>query len=70
MKKITRPSRPLFAYVGSYTTPERRGQGNGINVYRVDRSRGTFTFTVGNVSAAGYTYDGSLNIETSDSITR
>ncbi|MFO1328802.1 MAG: PKD domain-containing protein [Rubrivivax sp.] len=34
------------------------------------RSRGTFTFTVGNVSAAGYTYDGSLNIETSDSITR
>ena len=27
-------SRTRFAYVGSYTTPERNGQGNGINVYR------------------------------------
>jgi 6-phosphogluconolactonase (cycloisomerase 2 family) len=34
---------PLFAYVGSYTTPERGGQGNGINVYRVDRRSGAFT---------------------------
>jgi 6-phosphogluconolactonase (cycloisomerase 2 family) len=40
MKKLTRP---LFAYVGSYTTPERRGQGNGINVYRVDPTSGAFT---------------------------
>jgi 6-phosphogluconolactonase (cycloisomerase 2 family) len=35
--------RPLFAYVGSYTTPERHGQGNGINVYKVDRRTGAFT---------------------------
>jgi 6-phosphogluconolactonase len=34
--------RLLFAYVGSYTTPERGGQGNGINVYRVDRRSGAF----------------------------
>jgi 6-phosphogluconolactonase (cycloisomerase 2 family) len=33
----------LFAYVGCYTTPERRGHGNGINVYRVDRRSGAFT---------------------------
>ena len=40
---MKRTTRPLFAYVGSYTTPERRGQGNGINVYRVDRTSGAFT---------------------------
>src|SRR5664279_5614589 len=43
MKNNARTSRPLFAYVGSYTTPERGGQGNGINVYRVDRRSGAFT---------------------------
>src|SRR5512143_1042354 len=43
MKRTIRPSRPLFAYVGSYTTPERHGQGNGINVYKVDRRTGAFT---------------------------
>ena len=43
MKSTIRTSRPLFAYVGSYTTPERHGQGNGINVYRVDRRTGAFT---------------------------
>src|SRR3954451_1884194 len=32
----------LFAYVGCYTTPERNGQGKGINVYRVDRRSGGF----------------------------
>ena len=26
----------MFAYVGSYTTPDRNGRGNGINVYRVN----------------------------------
>src|SRR5260370_41991330 len=31
-----------FAYVGSYTTPDRRGRGNGIDVYRVDRRNGAF----------------------------
>ncbi len=37
------PIRPLLAYVGSYTTPERNGRGNGINVYRVDRRTGAFS---------------------------
>src|SRR6185312_13295292 len=27
---------PLFAYVGAFTTPERKGHGGGINVYRVN----------------------------------
>ncbi len=31
---------PCFAYVGSYTSPERNGRGNGINVYRVDARNG------------------------------
>jgi len=31
-----------FAYVGSYTSPERNGHGNGINVYRVDPHTGAF----------------------------
>src|SRR5260370_13155653 len=43
MKSTLRGNRPLFAYVGSYTTPERGGLGNGINVYRVDRRSGAFT---------------------------
>lgn len=35
----------LFAYVGSYTTPGRdgHGNGNGINVYRVNRRTGAFS---------------------------
>lgn len=33
----------LFAYVGCYTTPERGGRGNGINVYRMNRRTGTFS---------------------------
>lgn len=33
---------PLFAYVGSYTSPERAGRGDGINVYRVDTRSGAF----------------------------
>ena len=43
MNETSRAPRPLFAYVGSYTTSERHGQGNGINVYRVDRGTGAFT---------------------------
>jgi 6-phosphogluconolactonase len=34
---------PLLAFVGSYTTPGRKGEGNGINVYKVDRRTGRFT---------------------------
>jgi len=37
------PIKTLFAYVGGYTTPERHGRGNGINVYRVNRTTGGFT---------------------------
>ncbi|MGE5150720.1 MAG: lactonase family protein [Rhodospirillaceae bacterium] len=32
----------LFAYVGCYTTPGRKGEGKGINVYRVDPRSGAF----------------------------
>jgi len=33
----------MFAYVGSRTTEERQARGNGINVFRVDRSSGAWT---------------------------
>src|SRR5215472_4276941 len=33
----------LMAYVGAFTTPERKGHGGGINVYRVDPASGTWT---------------------------
>src|SRR5690349_3959294 len=33
----------LFAYVGAFTTPERKGHGGGINVYRVDPSSGAWS---------------------------
>jgi 6-phosphogluconolactonase len=33
----------LFAYVGAFTTPERKGHGGGINVYRVDPTSAAWT---------------------------
>ncbi|MBV8132483.1 MAG: lactonase family protein [Alphaproteobacteria bacterium] len=33
----------MFAYVGAFTTPERKGHGGGINVYRVDPASGAWT---------------------------
>ncbi|WGS25603.1 lactonase family protein [Bradyrhizobium sp. ISRA464] len=36
-------ARALFAYVGAFTTPERKGHGGGINVYRVDPTSGAWT---------------------------
>ena len=33
----------MFAYVGGYTTPDRDGRGNGINVYRIDPVSGSWT---------------------------
>ncbi|WP_407176621.1 lactonase family protein [Bradyrhizobium sp. STM 3562] len=33
----------LFAYVGAFTTAERKGHGGGINVYRVDPTSGVWT---------------------------
>jgi 6-phosphogluconolactonase len=36
-------TRALFAYVGAFTTPERKGHGGGINVYRVDPTSAAWT---------------------------
>jgi 6-phosphogluconolactonase (cycloisomerase 2 family) len=36
-------ARALFAYVGAFTTPERKGHGGGISVYRVDPTSGAWT---------------------------
>jgi 6-phosphogluconolactonase (cycloisomerase 2 family) len=33
----------LFAYVGAFTTPERKGHGGGINVFRLDPTSGAWT---------------------------
>src|SRR5262245_32807999 len=33
----------LFAYIGAFTTPERKGHGGGINVYRVDPTSGAWS---------------------------
>src|SRR5215469_7020184 len=33
----------IFAYVGAFTTPERKGHGGGINVYRVDPTSGVWS---------------------------
>ena len=37
------PGKALFVYVGAFTTPERKGKGDGINVYRMDPSSGVWT---------------------------
>ena len=34
---------PSFAYVGCYTTKERNGRGEGVNVYRIDPASGSWT---------------------------
>jgi 6-phosphogluconolactonase (cycloisomerase 2 family) len=33
----------MFAYVGGYTTPDRDGRGNGINVFRIDPVSGRWS---------------------------
>jgi 6-phosphogluconolactonase (cycloisomerase 2 family) len=33
----------MFAYVGGYTTPDRDGRGDGINVYRIDQATGAWS---------------------------
>src|SRR2546421_419764 len=35
--------RPMFAYVGCYTSKERNGRGEGIGVYRIDPGSGDWT---------------------------
>jgi hypothetical protein len=39
----TNSATALFAYVGAFTTPDRKGHGGGINVYRVDPDSGAWT---------------------------
>jgi 6-phosphogluconolactonase len=36
-------ARPLYAYVGCFTTAQRYARGDGIHVYRVDRETGAWT---------------------------
>ena len=33
----------MFAYVGAFTTPERKGHGDGLHVYRMDPASGIWT---------------------------
>ncbi len=33
----------MFAYVGCYTTPDRAGRGDGLNVYRMAPDSGDWT---------------------------
>jgi 6-phosphogluconolactonase len=33
----------MFAYVGSFTTAQRKARGDGIHVYRADPATGSFT---------------------------
>ena len=35
--------RPVYAYVGSFTSAERKASGNGINVYRMDPETGVWS---------------------------
>jgi 6-phosphogluconolactonase len=51
------PSGPsMFAYVGSFTTAERKARGDGIHVYRVDPATGSWTHVqhVGNLVNPSY----------------
>ena len=36
-------TRMMFAYVGSFTTAQRKARGDGIHVYRVDAATGMWT---------------------------
>jgi 6-phosphogluconolactonase (cycloisomerase 2 family) len=37
------PGRAIFAYVGSFTSEQRKARGNGINVYRMDTTSGAWS---------------------------
>jgi 6-phosphogluconolactonase (cycloisomerase 2 family) len=37
------PGRPVYAYVGSFTSAERKARGNGVNVFRMDPATGAWT---------------------------
>jgi 6-phosphogluconolactonase len=52
----TSPGSSMFAYVGSFTTAERKARGDGIHVYRVDPTTGTWTHLqhIGNLVNPSY----------------
>jgi 6-phosphogluconolactonase len=52
----TSPGSSMFAYVGSFTTAERKAHGDGIHVYRVDPATGAWTHVqhVGNLVNPSY----------------
>jgi 6-phosphogluconolactonase (cycloisomerase 2 family)/sirohydrochlorin ferrochelatase len=73
----------MFAYVGGYTTPDRDGRGNGINVYRVDEVIGGWThlqnigelenpslFTLNRASTRLYSVHGGRNLISAFAIDR
>lgn len=73
----------MFAYVGGYTTPDRDGRGNGINVYRVDEVGGGWThvqhlgelenpalFTLNSASTRLYSVHGGRNLISAFAIDR
>jgi PKD repeat protein len=67
-----RPGVTVAARWSGLTTDTDSGvtDGNGQVVFTSNntKKRGTFTVTVTNLSASGYTYNPSLNVETSDSV--
>jgi 6-phosphogluconolactonase len=52
----TSPGSSMFAYVGSFTTAERKARGDGIHVYRVDPATGMWTHLqhIGNLVNPSY----------------
>ncbi len=48
--RASAPAPPLFAFVGSDTTGERHGHGEGLSVYRVDFGVWTFVQVVGDLA--------------------
>ncbi len=73
----------MFAYVGGYTTPDRNGRGNGINVFQVDPVSGAWThlqtvgglenpslFTLTRDGARLYSVHGGRNLVSAFSIDR
>jgi 6-phosphogluconolactonase len=71
----------MFAYVGGYTTADRDGRGNGINVFRVDPTTGGWThlqhvgglenpalFTLNRTNSRLYSVHGGRNLITAFAI--
>src|SRR4051812_43056386 len=45
LAQAQQPAAATFAYVGCFTTAERKGRGDGIHVYRIDPASGDWTQT-------------------------